>query len=510
MDDFQRLQRTTYGYLMVQHGILITFALAFFFVGHHLGFPVIAVAIADGVATTILAHVVAIIASRIVMQPFHKLWQAILYVTSESTIVDPPNMGELRYGRELVTSLANRVYQFADQQDGAELAKHRQSVVQAVNIVGHFPLPLFVFNKQLVVTSASNSALEYLAVESAQLFGQQLFESIDLEFPDEHTMQAWIEDCQENKVTAQGYWQRVRVRLKDGKTVKQCDVAAYYDRDNQSGTEFIVTLFDHTELYNQDDESLGFVALAVHELRTPLTMLRGYIEVFEEELEGKADEQLQAYLRKLRLSSDQLASFVSTILNVIKVEENQLTLYLVEKEWGSTLQKSAENMLVRAQVLGKTITFDIAKDLPTVAIDPVSISEVVNNLLDNAIKYSPDSTQITVTAALNQDGMIETTVQDFGVGVPESVLPNLFEKFYRNHRTRNNIGGTGLGLFLTRAIIRAHSGNIWVKSKVGEGSSFTFTLQPYSAIADELKSSNNGEIVRQAHGWIKNHSMYRR
>lgn len=509
MDDFQRLQRTTYGYLMLQHGILITFALLFFFVGHFLGFPVAYIALADGIATALLAHVVARIASRIVMQPFHKLWQAILFVTSNSAIVEPPNMEELRFGRELVSSLANRVYQFAKQQDGGDLAEHRNTMVQAVNIVGRFPLPLFVFNKELVVTNASTSALEYLGIESPKLFGQQLFDSVDLEFPNENTMKQWIIDCQENKVTAQGYWQRVRVKLQDG-TRKQCDVAAYYNRDNQSGTEFIVTLFDHTELYNQDDESLGFVALAVHELRTPLTMLRGYIEVFEEELEGKVSPELQGYLRKLRLSTDQLTNFVATILNVVKVEENQLSLHLSEQNWQPTLLKAAENMLIRAEATGKNIQFNLDANLPTVAIDPVTISEVVNNLLDNAIKYSGESKDIIVTAAINQDGLVETTVQDFGVGIPESVLPNLFEKFYRNHRTRNNIGGTGLGLYLSKAIIRAHGGNIWVSSKVDEGSSFTFTLQPYAQLADELKDGDGGEIVRQAHGWIKNHSMYRR
>src|SRR5690606_28026552 len=105
-----------------------------------------------------------------------------------------------------------------------------------------------------------------------------LLESVDLEFPSEHTLKSWIAECQDQKVTSRAYWQRVRVRLKDGKTVKQCDLAAYYNRDNTSGTEFIVTLFDHSQQYNQDDETLGFVALAVHELRTPLTILRGYIE----------------------------------------------------------------------------------------------------------------------------------------------------------------------------------------------------------------------------------------
>ena len=89
-------------------------------------------------------------------------------------------------------------------------------------------------------------------------------------------------------------------------------------------------------------------------------------------------------------------------------------------------------------------------------------------------------------------------------------MPNLFTKFYRDHRNRSQIGGTGLGLYLSKAIISAHGGNIWVRSEQGKGSTFGFTILPYAQLAAELKNSDNKEIVRGAHGWIKNHSMYRR
>lgn len=510
MDDFQRLQRKANSLLFV--AILMVFGGGFgiWVLAVSLDMPqelTLTLSIGGGV---FLAALAARIMSRFILSPLHSLWQAILHVVPDNTTVPAPNMQKLYFGRKLVTGLASRVYQFASQEDGVELANHRKSIVQAVNIVSHFPLPVFVFNKELVVTNASDSALKYLGLESPQLFGQHLFDSMNLEFPSERTLETWILDCQTNKVSDDAYWQRVHVRLRDGGTIKQCDIAAHYNRDNESGTEFIVTLFDHTDLYNQDDKSLSFVALAVHELRTPLTMLRGYIEVFEDELTGKLSQELEDYMHKLRISADQLTAFVSNILNVVKIEENQLTLNLIEQTWGSTLKKAATNMLVRAKLMGKTITFQIDSGLPTVAADPVSISEVVNNLLDNAIKYSRDSNQIIVSARLNQEGMVETTVQDFGVGIPESVLPNLFEKFYRNHRTRNQIGGTGLGLYLSKAIVDAHGGRIWVNSKPGEGSSFTFSLQQYANLAEELKNSDTNDIVRHAHGWIKNHSLYRK
>ena len=89
-------------------------------------------------------------------------------------------------------------------------------------------------------------------------------------------------------------------------------------------------------------------------------------------------------------------------------------------------------------------------------------------------------------------------------------MPNLFTKFYRDHRNRAQIGGTGLGLYLSKAIVTAHGGTMWVRSKEGEGSTFGFTLMPYDKLAAEHKEGPDQGITRSAHGWIKNHSLYRR
>ncbi len=457
-----------------------------------------------------MSLVLATIASRYALEPLNILWQAIVHIAPGSSTVSAPNLDKLRLGHELVNSLVLQVYQFASQQDSQELATSRKEMLQAANIVSRFPLPLFVFNKDQLVTNASDSALDYCKVESSKLFGKPVFDNLNLEFPNERTLEVWIKQCQENKVTDTAYWQRVRVRLPDGKEIRQCDMAAYYNRDNPSGTEFIITLFDHTEQYDQDDQSLSFVAIAVHELRTPLTMLRGYVEVFEDELSENLSDELKDFMHKMRASADQLATFVNNILNVARIEENQMVLQLSEESWPELLRLASANMELRAQVYGKIIEFKIDKNLPSVGVDRISVFEVVSNLLDNAIKYSGKSQKIIVSSSINKEGMVETTIQDFGIGIDSSVLPNLFEKFYRNHRSRNQIGGSGLGLYLSKAIVTAHGGNIWVRSKEGEGSSFSFTLQPYSRLADEQKNSNNTDIVRQAHGWIKNHSLYRK
>jgi signal transduction histidine kinase len=463
------------------------------------------------VAATLMGFLVTHLVAISALEPLKAIWQAILHIDPDHQGTPAPNINELRVGRELVTNLVLQVYQFASQQNSGELIEHRKEISQAANIVEHLPLPLFVFNKDMLVTNASGSALEYCKIESSELFGKPIFDNLRLEFPSDLTLDSWAADCQKNKVTDTAYWERVHVLSKeDNRLIKQCDIAAYYNRDNASGTEFIVTLFDRTERYNADDNSLGFVALAVHELRTPITMLRGYIEVFEDELGDKLDDELKSFMLKMDASAKRLSGFVSNILNVARIENNQLVLHLTEEQWPEVLEASVSDAELRAKVHDKTIEYTIANNLPPVAVDRVSIYEVMNNLLENAIKYSGESKRIVVASTLDKDGNVLTTIQDFGAGIPTSVLPNLFEKFARNHRTRSQVSGTGLGLYLSKSIVTAHGGQISASSKEGEGSTFGFTLQPYAKLSQEQKDGTNKEITRSANGWIKNHSLYRR
>jgi signal transduction histidine kinase len=107
----------------------------------------------------------------------------------------------------------------------------------------------------------------------------------------------------------------------------QFDLASYYNKANPQRIETILVMFDHTEQYSQDDQAMSYVALAVHELRTPLTLMRGYIEVFDEELDGKLDGELQDFMHKMNAAAQQLSAFVNNILNVARIEGDQLEVH---------------------------------------------------------------------------------------------------------------------------------------------------------------------------------------
>ncbi|HEV2402699.1 MAG TPA: HAMP domain-containing sensor histidine kinase [Candidatus Saccharimonadales bacterium] len=450
------------------------------------------------------------ISTRYLVQPTKLIWQAILHIAPDTANTAAPDLQKSHFGKDLVTYLVGHIYQMASIVENIEKTANKPKTDLTTDFVASsLPLPLLVLDQQETILFANKAMLNYIKKVKSDVVGKSLYSVIDMAFSSEHTFDDWLKAAKADKVTDTRTWERVRLNLGDSHITRLLDLAAYYNKNNPEHFETMLVFFDHTIQYSQDDQAMNYVAVAVHELRTPITLLRGYVEAFEEELDGKATGELADFMQKMRAASQQLTAFVDNILNVARIENDQLALTLHEGQWPDILQSAVGDMQLRAEVRGIKLELQIDKDLPTVAADRVSIYEVISNLIDNAIKYSGTSKRITIHSYASKNG-VETTVQDFGVGIPISAMPNLFEKFYRNHRSRNQIGGTGLGLYLSKAIIDAHGGHIWVHSKEGEGTTFGFSLPAYKDVAATLRNQDNNDIVRGAHGWIKNHSMYRR
>lgn len=377
---------------------------------------------------------------------------------------------------------------------------------QALRIEDRLPLPSLIIDSNQTITFANQLAADYIGLTIDKLVGKNVYMVLDMSFPSEDTLDKWLKTAQGRSQPATYTWERVKLNIRDNHPERHFDLAASFDPNNFE-EQTIVVLFDRTQQYSQDNQAISFIALGVHELRTPLMLLRGYIEVFEEELAGKIDPDLESFMVKMHAVSEQLTAFVNNILNVARVDTDQLELKLQSEDWGTILKSAVEMIGIRAKVRGIDIDCQVAENLPPVGIDSLSMREVINNLVDNAIKYSGESKTIKIETHLNQAGMVETNIQDFGGGIPPSVIPNLFTKFYRDHRNRAQIGGTGLGLYLCKAIITAHGGEIWAHSQEGQGSTFGFTIQPYDKLAAGQRQAR--EITRNAHGWVKNHSLYR-
>lgn len=476
-----------------------------------LGLPLGYVALGAYGVSVIMTFIITFAATDFAMEPLRAIWQAVVHIAPKEKHMPSPDINKLVVGRVLVTNLIAQIYQIADVAERADnTADKPSSRLSADFIASTLPLPMVVLNASQAIAYANTAAATYLSADAASLEGKDIHAVMQLSFPNNNTLDAWLGKAGRTSVTADNFWERVRLDASEGRPERLFDLAAHYNKGNPDGYETVLVLFDHTKRYSQDDQAMSFIALGVHELRTPLALLRGYIEALDEETHGKLTPELDDFMAKMKATSQQLTAFVNTILSVARVDSDQLVLQLHEENWADIVTSTVNMMSLRAQVRGITLKLQLANNLPTVAADRISVQEVIGNLIDNAIKYSGQSKEITISAGINTDGMVETTVRDSGVGIPTTTMPNLFTKYYRDHHNRSQIGGTGLGLYLCKAIVSAHGGNIWVKSKEGMGSAFSFTLLPYSRLAEEAKMSANNEIVRRPHGWIKNHSLYRR
>lgn len=259
-----------------------------------------------------------------------------------------------------------------------------------------------------------------------------------------------------------------------------------------------------------DEDDLNFIAFAAHELRGPITIIRGYLDVLSLELEDKLSAQQAELFKRLIVSSNKLSGYVNNILNVSRFDRNRLAFDLSEHTIEDIIKSVKEDAELRASSQSRMLEIDIdGTDLPTIGADLSSISEVLTNLIDNAIKYSNEGGLVKITAE-KSGNFVDINVQDFGIGIPNSVMDNLFQKFYRSHRSRETVAGTGIGLYISRAIIEGHSGQMSVKSIEGEGSTFTVSLPIFATISDKLLDSNSEVIKQPGGGWIKNHGKIRR
>jgi signal transduction histidine kinase len=214
-------------------------------------------------------------------------------------------------------------------------------------------------------------------------------------------------------------------------------------------------------------------------------------------------------MKRLIVSANRLTGYVNNILNTSKFDRRHLILHLNEESLADVYDIVRDDMTLRATSQNRLLSVEIPTDLPTIAADRSSLSEVISNLIDNAIKYSNEGGAIAVSAR-TKDSFVEVSVTDHGIGMPGNVVGNLFHKFYRSHRSRETVAGTGIGLYICKAIVESHGGTIGVTSVEGEGSTFTFTVPIYATVADKLQNNDhtNAGLIKNGEGWIKNHAKY--
>lgn len=237
----------------------------------------------------------------------------------------------------------------------------------------------------------------------------------------------------------------------------------------------VVVLNDITEIKKLEKMRSEFVANVSHELRTPLTSIQGFVETLKDGAindPGKA----QYFLEIIEKQSNRLNNLIEDILQLSKIESQEIIMNLQSINLRDLIDKTISEFKKKIEQKNHKIKINISPQLPLIKADPEQIEVVFRNLLDNAIKYTPNGGEIYISAFEKAEN-IYIEIADNGIGISAEHLPRIFERFYRADKDRSRkLGGTGLGLAIVKHIVQAHGGTIGVESKPGKGSKFFFTL----------------------------------
>lgn len=341
-------------------------------------------------------------------------------------------------------------------------------------------------NRRGKITMINDMAKKQLGVQKEEVLNKSILELLKIE--DEYELRDLITQVPELMIDSQddnGEYLSLRVRF------------ALVRRESGFISGLVAVLHDTTEQEKEERERRLFVSNVSHELRTPLTSVKSYLEALDE---GALSEPVASDFIKVSLDeTNRMMRMVTDLLHLSRIDNatSHLDVELINFTAFITFILNRFDQ-IRGQDEEKK--YELVRDYPItsvwIEIDTDKMTQVIDNILNNAIKYSPDGGKITVTMKTTDDQMI-LSISDQGLGIPKQDLPLIFDRFYRVDRARSRAqGGTGLGLAIAKEIIKQHKGFIWAKSEYGKGSTFTIVL-PYDKDAvkeevweDEIEDQN--------------------
>lgn len=231
----------------------------------------------------------------------------------------------------------------------------------------------------------------------------------------------------------------------------------------------VITLHDITGLKKLDRIKTEFVHTVSHDLRSPLTAILGYVELLERV--GPMNDTQRDFVRRVQVSVHNITRLVDNLLDLGRIESG-FDLSKDNVNLGQIVHYSADSFKKQITYKGHELIIDFAENFPVFLANPVQMRQMIDHLLDNAIKYTPSNGKIKITGRVEGDQII-LQVSDNGVGIPAIDLPYIFDRFYRGSNASLESAGTGLGLAIAKSIVDAHQGRLWVESIVNKGSVFT-------------------------------------
>jgi len=260
----------------------------------------------------------------------------------------------------------------------------------------------------------------------------------------------------------------------DGRRVSvEINFSSLFDREGRLAN-IIANVRDITRFREADEMKSTFISIVSHELKTPVALIKGYASTLRRQDAQWDESTVRESLQVIEEESDRLARLIDDLLDATRVQTGNFRLAQVEVDIDELVQSVVRRF--QSQTRHHTLIADVPPDLPLVYADEARITQVLSNLLSNAIKYSPEGGEIRVSSAVTPKEVI-ITVSDQGAGISPEDQKQLFTRFFRaNNALTRKTQGAGLGLYLSKAIIDAHGGRMWVESDGKRGARFSFSL----------------------------------
>lgn len=340
-----------------------------------------------------------------------------------------------------------------------------QEKLEYETILANIGEGLVVINKYGKIITFNKAAQALLGYTKEEALGKNFADIVKIDF----------ENSIEVKKETIGHQSSLHFIRKDGtKFPASITTSSYVHGDNILGT---ITLFrDVTAEKNNDKIKNEFISLASHQLRTPLSAIKWYSKMLANGDAGKLLPEQQEYADSIYTSTERMIALVNSLLNITRIESGRIMVVPEPTDLKKMVTEIIEEVKIRYVDKKQKINISIDESIPVINVDPHLIRQVYVNLLTNAAKYTPENGEITITLSKNEKDVI-SEVKDNGYGIPEADQDKIFGKFYRGQNMINGSNdGTGLGLYLVRAIIQLSQGKIWFKSQEGKGTSFWLTL----------------------------------
>lgn len=414
-----------------------------------------------------ISIVVAVLVARSITQPIGEMQEQAMRIargdySRRVTVYGKDELGQLA---ETFNQLGERI---EETQDAMESERNRLD-----SVLSHMTDGVIATDRRGKVTSINEMAMTLLNVKGEEVIGESILELLGIE--EDYTLRKLLEKPDEMLIHRENPYR--------GTVILRTDFAMIR-RESGFISGLVAVMHDVTEQEKTEQERREFVSNVSHELRTPLTSMRSYIEALSEGA-WKDGEIAPNFLKVTLDETDRMIRMINDLLDLSRMDSQQSNLQLEYININELVSFVLDrfDMIMNNEEKGKKyrIRRDFTQRELWAEVDPDKIIQVIDNIMNNAIKYSPDGGTITVHLSETHNNIL-LSITDQGLGIPKKDLQKVFDRFYRVDKARaRKQGGTGLGLAITKEVIKAHGGNIWVESQEGRGSTFYITLpyEPY-------------------------------